>query len=75
MTVTVARKRNDGTHVEGALARYISEAPKYKRTTTPKPAFTEEIAYQINLYLEENKLPYFLSLKIPDYCRIVVISE
>ena len=40
-----------GTHVEGSLAKYISEPPKYKRTTTPKPALTVEVSNQIDTYL------------------------
>ena len=51
----VEKEKSVGTHVEGALARYISEQPKYKRPTTPKPALTGEVAHQIDLYLEENK--------------------
>jgi len=49
------KEKNDGTHVEGSLAKYISEPPKYKRTTTPRPALTEKVIRQIDLYLEENK--------------------
>ena len=38
------KEKNAGTHVEGALARYISEKPKYKARTSPKVALTEEVA-------------------------------
>lgn len=49
------KEKTSGTHVEGSLAKYISEPPKYKRTTTPKPALTVEVSNQIDTYLEENK--------------------
>ena len=49
------KEKNDGTHVEGTLARYISEPPKYKARTSPKVALTEAVAQQIDAYLEENK--------------------
>jgi len=51
----VEKEKDDGTHVEGALAKYISEPPKYKARTSPKVALTEEVTVQIDQYLEENK--------------------
>lgn len=51
----IEKEKSLGSHVEGSLAKYISDPPKYKRTTTPRPALTEETARQIDFYLEENK--------------------
>ena len=53
--VEVEKEKRAGTHVEGSLSKYVSEPPKYKRPTTPKPALTEEVITQIDYYLEENK--------------------
>jgi transposase len=49
------KEKRAGTHVEGCLSTYVSEPPKYHRPTTPKPALTEEVCKQIDLYLTENK--------------------
>lgn len=51
----VEKEKASGTHIEGSLAKYISEAPKYNRITPFKPALTEEVAQQIDSYLDENK--------------------
>ncbi len=49
------KEKTEGTHVEGSLAAYVSESPKYKPRTSLKVALTEEVCTQIDTYLEENK--------------------
>ena len=49
------KEKAECTHVEGSLAAYVSEPPKYKARSSPKVALTEEVCNQIDIYLEENK--------------------